>query len=65
MCFIRLANGRTTLGTVFLEQVLDDRFISWDVATSEVCRDIDPRTDGIMLGMSLTSDNRFAAAFTR
>lgn len=41
------------------------RFISWDVATSEVCRDIDPRTDGIMLGMCLTSDNRFAAAFTR
>jgi hypothetical protein len=41
------------------------RFISWDVSTSEVCRDIDPRTDGIMLGMSLTADNRNVDRFDK
>ena len=41
------------------------RFISWDLATSEICRDIDPEANGIMLGMDILDDNRYAAAFTR
>jgi hypothetical protein len=25
---------------------ISNRFISWDVSTSEICRDIDPRAEG-------------------
>lgn len=39
--------------------------MSWDVATSEICRDIDPGADGIMLGMGVTKDCRIAASFTK
>eukprot|EP00094_Tigriopus_californicus_P008486 TCALIF_08178-PA protein Name:"Similar to KIAA1239 Leucine-rich repeat and WD repeat-containing protein KIAA1239 (Homo sapiens)" AED:0.19 eAED:0.24 QI:10/0.13/0.1/0.83/0.62/0.73/30/118/1888 len=38
--------------------------ISWDLKTSEVCRDIDPQPTGIMLGMALSDDSQYAAAFT-
>eukprot|EP00095_Tigriopus_kingsejongensis_P002553 maker-scaffold309_size213625-snap-gene-0.21 protein:Tk02553 transcript:maker-scaffold309_size213625-snap-gene-0.21-mRNA-1 annotation:"glutamate ionotropic kainate 1" len=41
------------------------RLISWDLKTSEVCRDIDPQPNGIMLGMTLSHDSQYAAAFTR
>ena len=40
------------------------RFISWDLDTSEVCRDIDPGAQGLMLGLAVSSDNRFVASFT-
>ena len=41
------------------------RFVSFDIATSEICRDIDPKSDGMMLGMVITADSRFTAAFTK
>ena len=40
------------------------RFISWDLETSEVCRDVDPGGQGLMLGLAVSSDNRFVASFT-
>ena len=43
---------------------ISNRFLSWDVNTSEVCRDIDPRSDGMILSLALSTDDRFAAAFT-
>ena len=43
---------------------ISNRFISWDINTSEVCRDIDPRADGMILGLAITVDDRYAAAFT-
>ena len=43
---------------------ISNRFLSWDVNTSEVCRDIDPRSDGMILSLALSQDDRFAAAFT-
>ena len=43
---------------------ISNRFLSWDVNTSEVCRDIDPRSDGMILSLALSMDDRFAAAFT-
>ena len=39
--------------------------MSFDIATSEICRDIDPKSDGMMLGMVITADSRFTAAFTK
>ena len=41
------------------------RFISWDLSTSEICRDIDPQVEGIMLGLAVSNDSRWAGAFTR
>ena len=43
---------------------ISNRFLSWDVSSSEVCRDIDPRSDGMILGLALSMDDRFAAAYT-
>ncbi|XP_059080387.1 NACHT and WD repeat domain-containing protein 2-like [Tigriopus californicus] len=43
---------------------ISTRLISWDLKTSEVCRDIDPQPTGIMLGMALSDDSQYAAAFT-
>ena len=41
------------------------RFVSFDISTSEICRDIDPKADGMMMGMVITKDSRFTAAFTK
>ena len=41
------------------------RFVSFDISTSEICRDIDPKSDGMMMGMVITADSRFTAAFTK
>ena len=43
---------------------ISNRFLSWDVSSSEICRDIDPRSDGMILGLALAMDDRHAAAFT-
>ena len=43
---------------------VSNRFLSWDISSSEICRDIDPRSDGMILGLALSTDDRFAAAFT-
>ena len=43
---------------------VSNRIISWDVSTSEICRDIDPRVEGVMIEMALSSDNYYAVAFT-
>ena len=43
---------------------ISNRFLSWDVSSSEICRDIDPRSDGMILGLALSMDDRFAAAYT-
>ena len=40
-------------------------FVSFDISTSEICRDIDPKSDGMMMGMVITADSRFTAAFTK
>ena len=44
---------------------VSNKFVSWDVASSEVVRDIDPKADGMMMAMDLSKDSRFAAAFTK
>ncbi len=32
---------------------VSNKFLTWDLATSEVCRDVDPHIEGLMLGLSL------------
>ena len=48
-----------------LKYVQTYRFVSFDISTSEICRDIDPKADGMMMGMVITKDSRFTAAFTK
>ena len=40
------------------------KFLTWDLATSEICRDVDPQLEGLMLGLAVSRDNRQAAAYT-
>ena len=44
---------------------VSNKFVSWDVASSETVRDIDPSASGMMMQMDLSNDNRYAVAFTR
>ena len=43
---------------------ISNRFITWDLSTSDMNRDVNPGLEGIMQHLYLSPDNRFAAAFT-
>ncbi|XP_026300938.1 NACHT and WD repeat domain-containing protein 2 isoform X2 [Apis mellifera] len=43
---------------------ISNRFITWDLSTSDMTRDVNPGIEGIMQHLVLSPDNRYAAAFT-
>lgn len=43
---------------------VSNKFLTWDLASSEICRDVDPHIEGLMLGLAVSKDWRSAAAFT-
>lgn len=43
---------------------ISNRFITWDLSTSDMARDVNPGVEGIMQHLVLSPDNRYAAAFT-
>lgn len=43
---------------------ISNRFITWDLSTSDLTRDVNPGIEGIMQQLVLSPDNRYAAAFT-
>lgn len=43
---------------------ISTRFITWDLSTSDLTRDINPGIEGIMQQLVLSPDNKWAAAFT-
>ena len=43
---------------------ISNKFITWDLATSDLTRDVCPGIEGIMQQLVLSPDNRYAAAFT-
>jgi len=43
---------------------ISNRFITWDLSTSDMCRDVTPGIEGILQGLVLSPDNRYAAAFS-
>ncbi|XP_046986255.1 NACHT and WD repeat domain-containing protein 2 [Schistocerca americana] len=43
---------------------ISNKFITWDLSTSDLTREVNPGIQGIMQQMILSPDNRFAAAFT-
>ncbi|KAL6427737.1 hypothetical protein ACFW04_008880 [Cataglyphis niger] len=43
---------------------ISNKFITWDLSTSDMTRDVNPGVEGIMQRLVLSPDNRYAAAFT-
>ncbi|XP_046671615.1 NACHT and WD repeat domain-containing protein 2 [Homalodisca vitripennis] len=43
---------------------ISNKFITWDLSTSDLTRDVNPGLEGIMQQLCLSPDNRFAAAYT-
>ena len=41
-----------------------NKFITFDVVTSDLARQVYPKVEGLMIGLELSPDNKFAAAFT-
>jgi hypothetical protein len=55
---MRLTRDEKTLVTV------SNQFILWDVASGDLARVINPNIDGIFFGLSLSDDDKYAAAYT-
>lgn len=43
---------------------ISNKFITWDLSTSDLTRDVNPGLEGIMQQLCLSPDNRYAAAYT-
>ena len=43
---------------------VSNKFITFDVVTSDLAREVYPKVEGLMLGLELSPDNKFAAAYT-
>lgn len=43
---------------------VSNRFITWDLSTSDLTRDVNPNIEGIMQALVLSPDNKWAAAYT-
>lgn len=43
---------------------ISTRFITWDLSTSDLQRDVNPGIEGIMQQLILSPDNKWAAAYT-
>ena len=41
-----------------------NKFITFDVVTSDLARAVYPKVEGLMIGLELSPDNKFAAAYT-
>jgi len=43
---------------------VSNKFLTWDLATSDLTREVNPDIEGIMQNLELSPDNRYAAAYT-
>lgn len=43
---------------------ISNKFISWDLSTSDCARDVCPQLEGIMQQLAISPDNKWAAAYT-
>ncbi len=43
---------------------ISTRFITWDLSTSDLTRDVNPCIEGIMQQLVLSPDNKWASAYT-
>ena len=43
---------------------VSNQFITWDVSTSDLARQVNPGVKGLMLGLEISPDSRYVAAYT-
>eukprot|EP00095_Tigriopus_kingsejongensis_P001882 maker-scaffold70_size417918-snap-gene-3.18 protein:Tk01882 transcript:maker-scaffold70_size417918-snap-gene-3.18-mRNA-1 annotation:"leucine-rich repeat and wd repeat-containing protein kiaa1239-like" len=43
---------------------VSNKFITWDVSTSDLARQVHPGVEGLMMDLEISPDNRFVAAYT-
>ena len=43
---------------------VSNKFITWDVSTSDLVREVSPGVSGLMMDVAISPDNRFIAAYT-
>lgn len=43
---------------------ISTRFVTWDLSTSDLQRDVNPAIEGIMQQLNLSPDNKWAAAYS-
>ena len=43
---------------------VSNKFITWDVSTSDLARSVYPGVEGLMMDLEISPDNRFVAAYT-
>ena len=43
---------------------VSNKFITWDVSTSDLARQVHPGVEGLMMALEISPDNRFVAAYT-
>ena len=43
---------------------VSNKFITWDVSTSDLCRQVHPQVEGLMMDLEISPDNRYIAAYT-
>jgi hypothetical protein len=43
---------------------VSNKFITWDVSTSDLARQVHPGVEGLMMDVEISPDNRFVAAYT-
>ena len=73
MCFFRLKSLEGHQFAIFGFKLTSDfryvvsvsnQFITWDVSTSDLARQVNPGVKGLMLGLEISPDSRYVAAYT-
>ena len=43
---------------------VSNKFITWDISTSDLSREVHPKVEGLMMDLQISNDSRFVAAYT-
>jgi WD40 repeat protein len=43
---------------------VSNKFITWDISTSDLSREVHPKVEGLMMDLQISRDSRFVAAYT-
>ena len=43
---------------------VSNKFITWDISTSDLSREVHPKVEGLMMDLEISKDSRFCAAYT-
>ena len=43
---------------------VSNKFITWDISTSDLSREVHPKLEGLMMNLEISQDSRFVASYT-